>query len=456
MLTSTLTIAMATLLSTPVSSASLDSAVRNSESDGWSVFPGDGAASTESGHVHDPTIVEIGGKRFCFSTSGDGFTVVRESIDWARWKTLGPIFKIEPKWLSDRYDHQSIWAPDVLVLGKKVRVYYSKSNFGTNKSVIGLAENASFDPNNPLVGWVDKGLVYETKPGDDRNAIDAETVVDENGRHWMFFGSYWSGIHVAELDPVSGLLKNPAKPQITCVAKNTGERGNPLEGAAVLKRGDYYYLFVSYGLAAQGVRSTYRIMVGRSKTAEGPFLDASGKSMADGGFVNVLKTSPPMMSPGHCDVLTLNDGRTVMPYHFYDARKAWNGDNWGLPTLQVRELIWNKDGWPIPGLPLEASRPTRGSSLVGRWMHQVDFGQPETIELTEDGAIVAGEEGKKLALGTWKSEGSEVVLRWTTDRRGRAIGPFQDRIQSAYQNGYYAGRTGTGAVVRGYRVSVTE
>lgn len=452
MLTSTLTIAMATLLHpdlTPLSQGTLPA-------EGWSVFPGDGAAAMESGHVHDPTIVEIGGKRFCFSTSGDGFTVVRESTDWSKWKTLGPIFGIEPKWLSERYDHKSIWAPDVLVLGKKVRVYYCKSNFGTNKSVIGLAENASFDPNRPLEGWVDKGLVYETKPGDDKNAIDAETIVDEKGRHWMFFGSYWSGIHVAELDPASGFLKSPSNPAITCVAKNTGERGNPLEGAAVLKRGDYYYLFVSYGLAAQGVRSTYRIMVGRSKNAQGPFVDAGGKSMSDGGFVNVMKTSPPMMSPGHCDVLTLQDGRTVMPYHFYDARKAWNGDNWGLPTLQVRELLWTKDEWPVPGLPLESVRPVQGTSIAGRWMHQVDFGQPETIDLTSDGAIVDLADGKRTKRGEWDIENGEVVLSWIKDRRGRSIGPFKDRVTTAYQNGYYAGRTGTGAVVRGYRISMME
>jgi len=451
-LTSTLTIAMATLIHQELASPILPKA----DSDGWSVFPGDGASSTESGHVHDPTIVEIGGKRFCFSTSGEGFTVVRESTDWAQWKTLGPILKVEPKWLSERYDHRSIWAPDVLVLGKKVRVYYCKSNFGTNKSVIGLAENSSFDPNRPLEGWVDKGLVYESKPGDERNAIDAETVVDEQGRHWMFFGSYWSGIHVVELDPSSGLLKNPSQPSITCVAKNTGERGNPLEGAAVLKHGKFYYLFVSYGLAAQGVRSTYRIMVGRSTQAEGPFLDATGKSMAEGGFVNVMKTSPPMMSPGHCDVLTLRDGRTVMPYHFYDARKAWHGDNWGLPTLQVRELLWSQDGWPVPGLPLEAARPVKGTSIVGRWTHQVDFGQPETIDFTADGLIIEDAQGKRKKRGEWKSEGGEIVLRWTMDGRGRAIGPFEDRVFTAYQNGFYAGRTGTGLVVRGYRVSVTE
>ncbi len=415
----------------------------------WSAFPGDGAASVGSEHVHDPTVVEIGGKAFCFSTSGNGFTVVRSSTDFKTWNMLGPLLREQPEWLAKRYTHNSIWAPDVVVLGRKVRVYYSASNFGTNLSVIGLAECENFDPNRPLEGWVDHGLVTETKAGDNVNAIDAEVVVDDQGRHWMFYGSYWAGIHVVELDPVTGKLKTPERPEPVCVARNTGERGNPLEGAAVLRKDGYYYLFVSYGLAAQGVRSTYRIMVGRSKAPTGPFLDREGKSMVDGGHVNVMKTSPPMMSPGHCDVLRLKDGRYVMPYHFYDARRAWHGDNWGLPTLQVRELLWSKDGWPLPGLPIEAPRPKTSATPVGTWTQQTDFGQPTEFTLAADGTISGGS-----TKGTWRNEGGDMVLTWQPQRNpGRSESGEPTRVQLAYGGGYYVGRNGAGAVVRGYRLS---
>lgn len=413
----------------------------------WSVFPGDGAKSANSEHVHDPTIVEIGGKAFCFSTSGDGFTVVRSSSDLRSWNVLGPLLSEQPEWLAKRYKHKSIWAPDVLVLGDRVRVYYSASNFGTNGSVIGLAECAKFNPDRPLEGWIDKGLVIETKPGNDSNAIDAEVIVAPDGKHWMYYGSYWGGIFVVELDPVTGKLKDPTKPNRICVARNTGDRGNPLEGSAVLRRGDDYYLFVSYGLAAQGVRSTYRVMVGRSKSPTGPFLDRDGKSMAEGGHVNVLKTSPPMMSPGHCDVLTLKDGRTVMPYHFYDARRAWFGDNWGLPTLQIRELLWSKDGWPLPGLPLEAQRPPSAASPAGRWLHQADFGQPQEIELQADGNVAGG-----IAPAKWQQDGDTLTITWTPSRGE----PTVDRLQLGYGGGYYVGRNAAGHVVRGIRPDAKE
>jgi arabinan endo-1,5-alpha-L-arabinosidase len=311
--------------------------------------------------------------------------------------------------------------------------------------VIGLAECERFDPERPLEGWVDKGLVYETKPGDPINAIDPEVIVAEDGRHWMYFGSYWSGIHVTELDPKTGMLRNADRPNPICVAKNLIEQGDPIEGAAVLQRNGFYYLFVSYGLAAQGVRSSYRIMVGRSKSPTGPFEDQNGKAMSDGGYVSVLKTSPPMMSPGHCDVLKLNDGRYVMPYHFYDARRIWHGDTWGLPTLQIRELLWSSDDWPLPGLPIEFERAKTEKSVIGTWTHQVDFGQPSVVELTADGKAT-----NDRNHGTWTLKGDELVVSWP---RQDAPGRFWlDKLKVAYGNTYYVGRNDAGLIIRGVRV----
>ncbi|HEY0866950.1 MAG TPA: arabinan endo-1,5-alpha-L-arabinosidase [Fimbriimonas sp.] len=454
-----------------------------------SVFPGDGAAAVGSEHVHDPTLLEIGGKYFIFQTSGDGFTMVRSSKDLKTWKAEGPILSSQPEWLQKRYRHRSVWAPDVIVvpsgtgafsenphpslsLGERViklRMYYSVSEWGQNKSVIGLAECDKFDPERPLEGWVDRGLVLESRPGVDRfNAIDAETIIDEEGRHWMYFGSYWSGIHVVELDPGTGMIKSGAGPSLpnpslpsgekgapVLVAANPAERGNPLEGAAVVRRDGFYYLFVSYGLAAQGVRSSYRIMAGRSKSPTGPFLDREGKSMAEGGHVSVLKGSPPMFAPGHCDVLRLRDGRYVMPYHFYDGRKHWVKDTWGMPTLQIRELLWSQEGWPLPGLPLEmgissgqgpreAKRPRAVLTPKGTFLHQADFGEPRFVEFREGGVLRSGS-----TQGSWKVDGEEVVLSWPREEDPKR--PWVDRVQLAYGGRYYVGRTAAGLVVRGFR-----
>lgn len=463
------------------------------------IFPGDGAVAVGSEGVHDPTIIEFGGRYFCFHTSGNTFATVRSSTDLKSWKIEGPVLPEQPAWLAARYQHKSIWAPDVVVMGKSLRMYYSASNWGTNNSVIGLAECANFDPLHPLTGWVDKGLVLESKKDIDAfNAIDPEVVVEPNGRQWMAFGSYFGGIYMVELDAATGkmsLISGAAAPIL--LAKNTSEPGNPLEGAAICRRGDTYYLFVSYGLAAQGVRSTYRIMVGRSKSITGPYLDMNGKSMAEGGFSNVLKGSPPMFSPGHCDVLQLSDGRWVMPYHFYDGRHYWTQDKWGRPALQIRDLLWSTDGWPLPGLPAGfrspssqrrgvrgegANEPPASSDLffdtnskirsklilplaptvlprrgeedrnfAGKWLHQVDFGEPFVIEIKTDGTIVSPN-----GNGKWSVDGDQLTLKWPksespSERRAGKEGDWIDQLTFFYGHTYYVGRNQSGLVIRGAR-----
>jgi len=410
-------------------------------------FPGDSAVCVGGEHAHDPTIVRFGSTYVCFSTSGFGFGLVRKSSDLRKWADCGPILPEMPAWIRSKYPNaRSVWAPDILAVGKQVRCYYCVSKqFGSNSSLIGLAVNDKFDPAKPTEGWVDKGLLIESTGTDSFNAIDPETIIDDAGRHWMFYGSYWAGIFVIELDPVSGKVKAGAQPKLAAI--NNTERGNPLEGAAVIKHGDYYYLFVSYGLAGQGVRSTYRIMVGRSRTADGPYVDAGGKPMAEGGHVEVLKTSPPMFSPGHCDVFKDADGRYLMPYHFYDGRRYWVQDKWGLPQLQVRELLWSDDGWPLPGLPVQFDNPVKGkfSSPVGRWIHQADFAQPMAIEILADGKVKA--EGSS---GTWTLENGKVVFNWTRDDFPGRV--WVDSVQLAYGGRYYVGRNDAGMIIRGVRI----
>jgi arabinan endo-1,5-alpha-L-arabinosidase len=412
----------------------------------FEVFPGDGAVAAGTAGVHDPTVIQFGRRYFLFQTSGNSFTIVRSSEDLKSWKEEGPVLAEQPPWLAARYRHRSIWAPDIVVIGKKLRMYYSASNWGTNDSVIGLAECENFDPKHPTAGWIDRGLVLESKRSETPyNAIDPEVAVTPDGEQWLAYGSYFGGIYIVQLDPATGKLKASVEDEAPrLIARNTIENGNPLEGAAILRRGDYFYLFVSYGLAAQGVRSTYRIMVGRSKAVAGPYLDATGKSMADGGYLNVLKGSPPMFSPGHCDALTLLDGRTVMPYHFYDGRHYWNQDKWGRPALQIRELLWSNDGWPLPGLPLEYEKPHPNEKVAGKWLHQVDFGEPSLIELMPDGRI-AGPSGD----GSWSLHGDHLTMKWP--KKDAASEYWIDELTFFYGHTYYVGRNQGGLIIRGAR-----
>jgi len=410
-------------------------------------FPGDGAHAEGAQGVHDPTVFQVGDTFYAFCTSGNGFSVLRTSRDLLRWKVWGPVLPETPEWLRKRIpQHRSLWAPDCIRVGRALRMYYCASErFGGNGSVIGFAENPDPNPEKPLQGWVDRGMVLESVQGVDTfNAIDPEVLVLPNGRQFLFFGSYFAGLYVQELDPKTGKLKHPDHSDRTLVARNTMDRGNALEAAAVIQRDGWTYLFVSYGLAAQGVRSTYRIVVGRSKSPTGPFVDSNGVPMVDGGHTVVLRGSPPMFAPGHCDLLRASDGRWLMPYHFYDGREHWHGDVWGLPTLQIRELLWSEDGWPLPGLPVEwVGRPKGGAPGVeGVWLHQADFGRVLRVRLEPGGVLREGDR-----TGRWTRSGDRLTLEWPKPEGGY----WTDTVRLAYDGWYYVGRNDAGMVIRGFR-----
>jgi beta-xylosidase len=235
------------------------------------------------------------------------------------------------------------------------------------------------------------------------------------------------------------------------IASNTGERGNPLEAPFLSYHEGYYYLYVVYGLAAQGVRSTYRMMVGRSKSMETPFLGFDGKPMTEGGHTDLLKSSPPMFAPGGGNIFKDREGKWKLAYHFYDGRKYWHRDMWGRPQMQIRDVVWGNDGWPLPGLPVGAELKRvkdSAKNVVGHWIHQADFGDASTIELTQDGKIKA--EGRS---GTWTLKDGALTLTWP--RPSGDGSPFTDKVQLAYDGRYYVGRNASGAVIRGIRRDAT-
>lgn len=439
---------IASLLALMIAATPVQPIADSAPQDG-SVFPGDGFVPENGAGVHDPAICEFNGHYVCLNT-GNGIGFARTSTDLIHWKVEGPLISTTPEWLQQSGpQHRSIWAPEAIRVGDGLRIYYCASaQFGHNNSWIGYAECPHFNPDHPKDGWVDRGMLIQSQDGRDNfNAIDPSVMTDANGHQWMFFGSYWSGIYVVEIDPKTGGLKGGEK---KLVAKNPRDRANGIEAPSGVYHDGYYYLIVNYGLAAQGVRSTYQIMVGRSKTPDGPFTDSRGTDMVEGGHEVLLDSSPPMFGPGGGAMFRDKDGRWLMSYHYYDGRKYW-GRNWGLPTLQIREILWSADGWPLPGLPISpqmsAVASRRNSSPAGKWLHQANFGDVGEIEFRKDGTIA----GRDNQGGTWKQTGDRLELSW---KRGEDS--FLDTVQIAYNGNYYVGRNNSGLVIRGIRESAVR
>ena len=238
-----------------------------------------------------------------------------------------------------------MWAPDIAFVNGRWRLYYAVSTFGSNRSAIGLATSATLDPAAPGYGWRDEGPVVLSTPASDFNAIDANFVIDRQGRHWLSLGSFWSGLKLFALDPKTGKPADPtAKPY--SIAQRPAPRGAPaaVEAPFILDRGGYYWLFASYDYCCKGAASTYYTVVGRATAITGPYLGKDGSAMLQGGGTIFLRADLPekqrFRGPGHVGFLHDTDGTDYVVYHAYDR------DNKGVPTLRVAPVKWGADGWP--------------------------------------------------------------------------------------------------------------
>ena len=297
--------------------------------------------------VHDPSIIREGDTYYVFSTNlggGAGAQIPwRTSKDMLHWEKGGYVFSNMPAWAVDAIPGTGgIWAPDISYVNGQYLLYYACSTFGKNHSAIGLATNATLNPNAPNYKWQDHGLVLESKNSDDYNCIDPNHVVDRAGKHWLTFGSFWGGIKTVQLDPQTG---KPAidNLQLYSLARRPkdGDAPDAIEGAFVIERAGYYYLFVSFDFCCRGADSNYYTVVGRSRSVSGPYGDSNRYDMIDGNGTLVLKndSSSRWRGPGGCSILR-DAGQDYIVYHAYDARRD------GTPTLRIAPLVWSQDGWP--------------------------------------------------------------------------------------------------------------
>lgn len=296
--------------------------------------------------AHDPTIIRHDLRYYVFTTGhlgpGPGLIPWRYSDDIEHWSRGGAVFEQIPSWAAERVPGtRGLWAPDIVHAGGEYRLYYSVSTFGRNNSAIGLAVNRTLDPDHGDYRWVDRGLVIASTPQDDFNAIDPGVLVDSDGRHWMSFGSFWSGIKLIDLDPLTGLRSEQDQDM-----HSLARRPSPgaVEAPDLIERGGRFYLFVSFDFCCRGAESTYYSVVGRAEHPTGPFVDREGRPMMEGGGTRVLHAdqdaSGRFVGPGHVSILTDDSGDYIV-HHAYDTQSG------GEPTLRIRRLRWTDDGWPV-------------------------------------------------------------------------------------------------------------
>jgi arabinan endo-1,5-alpha-L-arabinosidase len=284
--------------------------------------------------AHDPVIIKADGRYYRFAT-GPGIPMAC-SPDLISWADCGRVFNRLPVSAFKSVPNvQDLWAPDIAFFSGKYHLYYSASTFGSNHSAIALATNTTLDSRIKDYKWVDEGIVVESRITNNYNTIDPNFVLDQEGKAWLSFGSFWAGIKLIELDPTTG----KPKPDSALIALAQRSGSTAIEAPFITYREGYYYLFVSFDQCCKGVDSTYNIRVGRSKNITGPYEDRDGKAMLQGGGTQVLQGKQAWRGPGHNAVL-IENGIYWLVYHAYDVKSN------GSPLLHIEALSWDAAGWP--------------------------------------------------------------------------------------------------------------
>ena len=194
--------------------------------------------------------------------------------------------------------------------------------------------------------WTDTGAVIVSHARDNFNAIDPNIVIDEEGNPWMTFGSFWGGIQLVRLtEDLTSTLK-PEKLYTICTRQFEGASDvpsrsvNSVEAPFIFKHGGYYYLFVSYDFCCRGLKSDYKVVVGRSTRVTGPYVDKDGRELTRGGGSLVVDSNDEFVAIGHSAAYHF-DGKDYFMAHGYSLSED------GASKLFFREMTWDEEGWPL-------------------------------------------------------------------------------------------------------------
>ncbi|MCR4854248.1 MAG: family 43 glycosylhydrolase [Prevotella sp.] len=273
-------------------------------------------------YIHDPsTIAECDGKYYTFGTGGGGL------ISDDGWS-----------WHSGAERPGGGAAPDVLKIGDRYLVIYGATGGGLGGGHNGrilTMWNKTLDPKSPDFKYTTPIEVCYSDGLEDQDAIDPGMLLDPTtGRLWASYGTYFGTIRLIELDPTTGerVKGNEALDiAIDC------------EATDLIYRDGWYYLLGTHGTCCDGVNSTYNIVVGRSRSITGPYVDNVGRDMFHGGGRMVIAAGDRVCGPGHFGRTIIDEGVEIMSCH-YEADFELSGRS----VLGIRPLLW-RNGWPVAG-----------------------------------------------------------------------------------------------------------
>jgi beta-xylosidase len=361
---------------------------------------------------------------------GHGHFHARRSKNLVDWEYLGATMPSLPTWANEKLNEiraemgltatnpsesdYGYWAP----CARKVktglyRMYYSlvvpgyidgdKTSSWGERAFIGVMEtsdpasNSWTDKGYVITNASDKGLNFHLNSEDWANAyyrwnaIDPTYIIDNDGKHWLIYGSWHSGIVALEVDAETGKplneLGQPWGDSVkdiasygTCIyTREMGNRWQGSEGPELVYHDGYYYLFLAY----DNLAVPYNTRVVRASKITGPYYAINGVDCTtNGGDAYPIVTHPYKFSGdqgwvgiSHCAIFEDGNGNWYYASQgrFPEGVSGVNASN-AIMMGHVRSLRWTEDGWPIVMPERYGAVPQVAiseSELIGSWEHIV-------------------------------------------------------------------------------------
>ena len=462
----------------------------------WQTANSDNAANSAAFTTNQTKTVTIGGQTVTFgnfdvhawsSAYGGGY-----NIDGNMWAPDVIYNKVMQKWCMYLSINGPYWNSSIILLTSDniegpylyqgpivFSGFYETNNATVNYKntdlELAIGEQASLPERynhktTDISGWGESWGDYMP------HCIDPCVFYDEEGKLWMSYGSWSSGIWMLELNEETGLRDYDVTYELTGAGKNITVDpyfGKKIAGGCYVSGeasyieyiGGYYFLFVTYGgLEAAG---GYQMRVFRSEKPDGPYVDARntdaifksyvlnyGSTSSDNRGVNILgaysdwgnqaKGNYGERSQGHNSIIAAEDGRTYLVYHTRFQNRSEEHQ------VRVHQVFQNEDGWLVAApfeytgeqvksddIALTQQIPT--TQIPGTYQllihkFKLDHAKKETVKPIEiqlhDDGTVSGDQ-----TGSWTvHEGSSyfTIKIGTTEYKGvmveQTMEPSDDKV----------------------------
>lgn len=307
---------------------------------------------------------------------------VFRSTDLLEWRLVGDAYPALPALAAPG---AGLWAPEPQYFNGRYYLYFAVTDVvdgaspqpGCAKdSAIAVATSAS-----PAGPWetAARPVVAPRRAGPGCEfhwTIDPRAVETEDGRKYLYYGSYGGGMFVQRLTH-DGMAVQGEPVRV-------GASGR-YEGAEVVRHGGMWYLFASSTDCCNGPLTGYALFVGRAGTPEGPFLDRQGNDMAApraGGTPVLAQNGNRWVGPGHNTVFEDAGGQWWTIYHAIDRNRPFFSakDKLTRRVALLERIDW-VDGWPViaggagpsdgplpaPGARLSAAAPAVPPAATLLW-----------------------------------------------------------------------------------------